>query len=132
MLGACGVQMGTRFLSAYECDISREYKDRVLKARDLATVVTGRRTGHGVRGLRTPFAREYLAAEYGGASDEALDEMGRGVLRLAVKEGDVQHGCFLCGQIAAMVNREQPAAEIIREVMEETERVLKGAGKWVK
>ncbi len=132
MLGACGVQLGTRFLSAYECTIHRNYKDKVLKANDLATVVTGKRLGHPVRSLRTNFTREYLKAEYGGVSDEELEAMGTGALRLAVQEGDTQRGCFLAGQIASMVNREQPAAEIIRELMEEAEAILGGAGKWIK
>ncbi len=118
MLGACGVQLGTRFLSAYECSIHRNYKDKILKANDLATVVTGKRLGHPVRSLRTNFTREYLKAEYGGASDEALEAMGTGALRLAVQEGDTQRGCFLAGQIASMVTKEQPAAEIIRVIMD--------------
>ena len=130
MLGACGVQMGTRFLSASECRISREYKDRILKANDLSTIVTGKRLGHPVRSLKTPFARNYFKAEYGGVSDEELEKMGTGALRLAVQEGDVQNGCFLAGQIAGMVNREQPAGEIVRSVVEEAECVLKGAAKW--
>jgi enoyl-[acyl-carrier protein] reductase II len=132
MLGACGVQLGTRFLSAYECTIHRNYKEKVLKANDLATVVTGKRLGHPVRSLRTNFTREYLKAEYGGVSDEELEAMGTGALRLAVQEGDTQRGCFLAGQVAAMVNTEQPAAEIIRELMEEAEAILGGAGKWIK
>ncbi len=132
MLGACGVQLGTRFLSAYECSIHRNYKDKILKANDLATVVTGKRLGHPVRSLRTNFTREYLKAEYGGASDEALEAMGTGALRLAVQEGDTQRGCFLAGQIASMVTKEQPAAEIIREIMDEAEAILGGANKWLK
>lgn len=132
MLGACGVQMGTRFLSAEECSISPVYKEKILKANDLATVVTGKRLGHPVRSLRTQFAREYTKAEYSGVPDEELEAMGTGALRLAVQEGDVKKGCFLAGQIAAMVKKVQPAADIVREVMEEAEPILKGAGKWVK
>ncbi len=132
MLGACAVQVGTRFLTATECNIHRNYKDKVLKAGDRATVVTGHRLGHPVRSLKTPFARKYTAAEYSQMSNEELDELGTGVLRLAVQEGDIENGCFLAGQAAAMVNREQPAAEIIREMMEEAEPILKGAPKWVK
>ncbi len=132
MLGAVGIQMGTRFLSAYECTIHPEYKKKVLKANDLATMVTGKRLGHPVRSLRTNFAREYAKAEYSDMPDDELEKMGLGVLRLAVQEGDSDKGCFLCGQVAARVSKEQSAAEIIREVMEETEEVLKGALKWVK
>ena len=131
MLGACGVQMGTRFLSATECSIHPNYKNKILKATDLCTMVTGKRLGHPVRSLRTAFARNYFEAEYGGASDEELEALGTGALRLAVQEGDNEKGCFLSGQIAAMVKKEQPAAEIVREVMEEAEPILLGASKWV-
>lgn len=132
MLGADGVQMGTRFLSASECSIHPVYKERILKATDLCTMVTGKRLGHPVRSLRTQFAREYSRAEYGGMPDEELEQLAVGTLRLAVQEGDLKTGCFLSGQAAAMVKKEQPAGEIIREVMEEAEAILKGAGQWIK
>lgn len=132
MLGACGVQMGTRFLSAEECNIHPVYKEKILKAGDLATMVTGKRLGHPVRSLRTPFARNYFKAEYGGMPDDELEALGSGALRLAVVEGDAEKGCFLAGQIASVVNRQQPAAEIIKEVMEEAEPVLLSASKWIK
>ena len=131
MLGACGVQMGTRFLSAAECGIHPIYKEKILKATDLCTVVTGRRLGHPVRSLRTPFARDYAKAEYGGVPDDALESLGTGALRLAVQEGDKEKGCFLAGQIAAMVKKEQPAAQIIKEVVEEAEPLLRNAHLWV-
>ena len=131
MLGACGIQMGTRFLSAQECTIHPEYKAKILKASDLCTMVTGKRLGHPVRSLRTQFARNYSKAEYGGMPDDELENLAVGALRLAVKEGDNAKGCFLSGQIAAMVNKEEPAADIIRDVMEGAESVLKGASKWV-
>ena len=131
MLGACGVQMGTRFLSAYECSIHPNYKERILKATDLCTMVTGKRLGHPVRSLRTPFARNYAKAEYGGMPDEELEALGAGKLRMAVQEGDAENGCFLSGQIAAMVNKEQPAADIVREVVEEAEVTLRRATAWV-
>ncbi len=131
MLGACGVQMGTRFLSAEECTIHPTYKERVLKATDLCTAVTGKRLGHPVRSLRTQFTRDYAKAEYGGMPDDELENLAVGALRRAVREGDLEKGCFLAGQIAAMVKKEQPAGEIIREVMEEAESLLKGAAKWV-
>lgn len=132
MLGACGVQMGTRFLSASECGIHPVYKEKILKATDLCTMVTGKRLGHPVRSLRTQFAREYSKAEYGGMPDEELENLAVGALRLAVQEGDGEHGCFLAGQIAAMVKKEQPAAEIVREVMEEAEPILRRAASWIK
>lgn len=129
MLGACAVQLGTRFLAAYECNIHRNYKDRVLRAGDLDTIVTGKRLGHPVRSLKTPFSREYWKAEYSGVSDEELERMGSGALRLAVQEGDIERGCFLAGQVASTVKIEQPAAEIVREIAEDAERVLTEAAK---
>ncbi len=131
MLGACGVQMGTRFLSATECNIHPNYKEKILKATDLCTMVTGKRLGHPVRSLRTPFAREYSKAEYGGMPDEELEALGTGALRRAVQEGDNRTGCFLAGQVAAMVKQEQPAAQIIQEVMQEAEPILLRAPQWV-
>ena len=130
-LGACGVQMGTRFLSAEECTIHPNYREKILKAGDLCTMVTGKRLGHPVRSLRTQFARNYARAEYGGMPDDQLEALGTGALRLAVQEGDAEKGCFLSGQIAAMVNRTQPAAEIVREVAEGAEPVLRRAAQWV-
>ena len=132
MLGASGVQMGTRFLSANECTIHPTYKEKVLKATDLCTMVTGKRLGHPVRSLRTQFARDYSKAEYGGMPDSELEALATGALRLAVQEGDNEKGCFLSGQIASMVKKEQPAAEIVKEVMEEAEPILLRASKWVK
>ena len=132
MLGACGIQMGTRFLSAEECVIHPSYKEKIVKAGDLCTAVTGRRLGHPVRSLRTSFTRGYAKVEYTDISDDDLEALGTGALRLAVQEGDLENGCFLSGQIAAMVKQIQPAADIIRDVMEGAEEVLKGAGKWVR
>ena len=132
MLGACGVQMGTRFLSAKECGIHPVYKEKILKAGDLCTMVTGKRLGHPVSSLRTKFAREYFEAEYGGASEEALEAMASGALRLAAQEGDETRGCFLAGQIASMVKKEQSAAQIIKEVTGEAEPILLRASQWVK
>ena len=132
MLGACGVQMGTRFLSAAECTIHPNYRDKVLKANDLCTMVTGKRLGHPVRSLRTPFSRNYWKAEYSGMPDEELEALGGGALRLAVQEGDSERGCFMAGQIAAMVNQVQPAAEIIQDVAEGAEQILRRASQWVK
>ena len=131
MLGACGVQLGTRFLSAFECTIHPNYKEKILKANDLCTMVTGKRLGHPVRSLRTQFARNYSKAEYGGMPDDELEALGGGALRLAVKEGDNEKGCFLAGQIAAMVKKEQPAAEIVKEIMAEAEPILKRGPSWV-
>lgn len=124
MLGACGVQIGTRFLAATECAIHPEYKVRVLKAKDSSTVVTGRRLGHPVRSLKSPFSRAYAKAEYSDISDEDLEAMAVGTLRAAVVDGDGKKGCFLAGQVSGLVNQEQSAAEIIAEIMAQAEALL--------
>lgn len=131
LLGAVGIQMGTRFLSAKECSISPVYKEKIIKANDLCTMVTGKRLGHPVRSLRTNFARRYQEAEYGGMPDEELEQLGVGALRKAVKDGDLENGCFLSGQVAALVKKEESAEEIILDVMQGCEEALKGALKWV-
>ena len=128
MLGAEAVQMGTRFLVATECTIHPHYKELVLKASDTGTMVSGRRTGHPVRALKTPFSRAY--AEMEKDPDVTIDELnafGTGALRKAVKQGDAEGGSYLCGQVAGLVHREQPCREIIEEVCAEAERLLRGA-----
>lgn len=133
MLGASGVQIGTRFLAAYECTVHRKYKDMILKARDIDTFTTGKRLGHPVRCLKNSFSREFLRKEYDSSvSNEELEAFGGGALRLAAKEGDEKNGCFMAGQVASMVKKEQSAAEIIKEMFDEAEQVLKGATKWVR
>ena len=132
MLGAQGVQLGTRFLVATECNVHPTYKSKILKANDIATMTTGKRLGHPVRSLKTPFAREFLKAEYSSISDQELEEMGVGALRRAAVEGDEKRGSFLAGQVAGMIHKEQPAAEIITEIFQEAETVLATAGRWVK
>lgn len=132
MLGAVGVQMGTRFLVARECTIHQTYKDKVLAARDIDTMATGRRLGHPVRALRNAFTQEFLRREYDSAiTNEALEQFGTGALRRAAREGDDRDGCFMAGQIAALVRREQTAREIIEEMIAETEQILRGASQWV-
>lgn len=121
-LGAEGVQLGTRFLTAEECSIHPEYRDRILKATDRSTMVTGKTTGHPVRALRTPFTREYEQREYSGAPAEELENLGAGALRKAVQEGNVAEGCFMAGEIAAMCKRIQTADEIISELAEDAVR----------
>ena len=132
MLGACAIQIGTRFLVAHECTISRTYKDKVLKANDTATIVTGRRLGHPVRSLKNAFSRNYAKAEYTDISNDELENMAVGSLRAAVCDGDDKKGCFLAGQISGLVNKEQSASEIITDIFTETESILNGAKKWVK
>lgn len=133
MLGACGVQVGTRFLVAKECTISQVYKDKVLKAKDIDTIVTGKRLGHPVRSLKSPFSREFAKKEYStDVSAEELEKFGVGALRRAAREGDANGGCFLAGEVASMVEKEQTAKEIITEMCGEAEQILGGASKWVK
>ena len=133
MLGAVGVQLGTRFLVANECTVHPNYKKKVLSAKDIDSVKTGIRLGHPVRSIRSPYSRMMFKAEFDPEiSDEKLEEMGRGSLRAAAVDGDEKNGCFLAGQIAAMVKKEQSAKEIIEEIFAEAEDVLKGAAKWVR
>ncbi|MBS5799203.1 MULTISPECIES: enoyl-[acyl-carrier-protein] reductase FabK [Zhenhengia] len=128
MLGADAVQIGTRFLVAKECTVHENYKQRVLKASDIDTVVTGRSTGHPVRALRNKLSREFAKREKEGASVEELEALGAGGLRLAVVEGDVINGTVMSGQIAGMIKQEQTAKEMIEEIMTEGNRVLAQIG----
>lgn len=125
MLGAEGVQVGTRFLVAEECKVHQNYKDKVLKARDIDTEVTGRSTGHPVRVLRNKLARTYIKMEKDGASIEELEQLGLGALRKAVVEGDLDNGSFMSGQIAGLVNKEQTAKEIVEDLFTEANERFK-------
>ncbi|MBQ1274015.1 MAG: enoyl-[Cellulosilyticum sp.] len=117
MLGASGVQIGTRFLVAEECDIPASYKERVIKASDIDAVVTGRSTGHPVRCLRNQLTRSLQKIEKEGGSEEEFNKLGVGALRRAAIEGDMQTGSVLAGQIAGMITKEQTTEEIIQELM---------------
>ncbi len=130
MLGACGVQVGTRFLVAEECTVSETYKDLVIKAKDTSTRATGRTTGHPVRALKSPFSNEYAKRENAGAAPEELAALGTGALRKAAQDGNYTEGSFLCGQIAGMVSERQPAREIVKDLVEGAERVLAEAAAW--
>ncbi len=128
MLGAEGVQMGTRFLVAKECNAHAVFKEKVLKANDSATAVNGRRVGHPARALKNPFTRMFSEKEKDlTASDEEIMTLGTGALRKAVQEGDWENGSFLCGQVAGLVHKEQTCKEIIEELVAETEILLKAA-----
>ena len=132
MLGAEGVQCGTRFLCANECQIHENYKKKVLAARDIDTQVTGRRLGHPVRGLKNPMMRAMHDMEYDSSkTNEEIERYGAGALRRAAIEGDLETGTFMAGQIAALVKKEQPAAEIIQEMFAEAEKLLAEAPKWL-
>lgn len=124
MLGAEAVQMGTRFLVAKECTVHQNYKDRVLKAKDIDSTVTGRTHGHPVRCLRNQMTREYVKLENEGKSFEELEYLTLGTLRKAVQEGDVAHGTVMAGQIAGMVSKEQTCKEMIDEMMAQAEALL--------
>lgn len=133
MLGAVGVQMGTRFLTAEECSIHPRYKEKIIAAKDIDTITTGKRLGHPVRALKTPFTRAFLKNEGDpGMTPEELEAFGSGALRKAVQEGDEKGGCFMAGQSCGLVKRIQPAEEIMRETVTQAEELLKGAVRWVK
>ncbi|MCI8388241.1 MAG: enoyl-[acyl-carrier-protein] reductase FabK [Clostridiales bacterium] len=134
MLGAEGVQIGTRFLVAEECGVHENYKKMVLDAADTSTVTTGRRFGGNTcRCIKNKFSREFIVKEYApDATPESVADLGVGALRRAAVEGDTKTGCVLAGQISGMVNRPQPVAEMIEEIMKDTEELLKGATKWIK
>ncbi len=122
-LGAEGVQIGTRFICARECDVHPDYQQKVLNARDRATRVCGVRTGHPVRAIHNRFTRLYLDAEMAGKSKEALEELGRGRYPAAAREGQIEDGSVLAGQISGLVNQIQPAGEIVRDIMQDAVRI---------
>lgn len=124
MLGAEAVQMGTRFCVADECIIHENYKNRILKAKDIDSEVTGRSHGHPVRALRNKMTREYLRLEKEGASFEELEKLTVGGLRTAVVDGDVDRGSVLAGQIAGMIDKRQSCQEMIDEIMEQANALL--------
>lgn len=117
MLGAAGVQMGTRFVVAKESIVHEAYKDRVIKAKDIDSEVTGRSTGHPIRVLRNQMTREYLRMEQEGASLETLEQMTLGALRSAVVDGDVVYGSVMAGQIAGLIHGTDTCEEIITEIV---------------
>ena len=124
MLGAQGVQMGTRFIVAEESIVHGNYKERILKAKDIDSEVTGRSTGHPIRVLRNQMTREYLKMEEQGVGLEELELLTLGSLRKAVMDGDVVNGSLMAGQIAGLVKKEQTCKEMIEEMMQEAEELL--------
>ena len=124
MLGAEAVQMGTRFVVAKESIVHENYKQRVIKAKDIDSTVTGRSHGHPVRCLRNQMTREYIKLEQEGKSFEELEYLTLGTLRRAVQEGDVMNGTVMAGQIAGMISKEQTCKEMIDEIMEQAEKLL--------
>lgn len=125
MLGAEAVQMGTRFCVASECITHENYKEKILRAKDIDSEVTGRSHGHPIRCLRNTMTREYLKLEQSGAPFEELEKLTLGSLRSAVIDGDVKNGTVMAGQIAGLIKKEQTCKEIIDEVVEQAEHLLK-------
>lgn len=125
-LGAEGVQVGTRFVCAVESPAHEAYKRMIIEATDRSTVVTGRTTGHPVRCIKNKLTKRFEEMEAAGASLEELEALGAGKLRAAVMDGDVEWGSVMAGQSAGLVKKVQPAAEIIKELFSDAERVLRG------
>lgn len=129
MLGASGVQMGTRFLVSKECIVHQNYKDKIIKAKDIDTVITGQITGHPVRVLRNKLTKEYDKVEKEEYLKEIpdlmkIEELGTGALRKAVVDGDMDYGSLMSGQIAGLVTKEQTSKEIIEEVYNEFKNLI--------
>lgn len=124
MLGAEGVQVGTRFLVAEECNVHSVYKEKILNATDISTIVTGKRIGHPVRSLKTPFSKNLAKMENDPmANPEEVFAMGAGALRRAAKEGDV-NGSYMAGECAGMVRRSEPAKAIVEDLILGAEAVI--------
>lgn len=117
MLGAQGVQVGTRFLTSYECNVSRPYKDAILNARDSSTTITGRTTGHPIRVIKNKLTRQLIRMENHGEDPEKIAELGVGALQKAVIDGDIEYGSVMSGQVAGMLDKEQTCREIIEDLM---------------
>ena len=131
MLGAEAVQMGTRFCVADEAITHQNYKDRIIKAKDIDSEVTGMSHGHPVRALRNNMKKEYLRLEKEGATLEELEYLTLGSLRKAVMEGDVVDGTVMAGQIAGMIKKQQSCREIVTEIMNEASTLLEGS-QWMR
>ena len=125
MLGADAIQVGTRFLSAQECNVHQEYKDKILKASDVSTIVTGKSLGHPVRSLKTPFSRTFSKMENDpSVTPEEILAFGSGALRKAVQEGD-KNGSYMAGECAGMVRNIEPAKAIVEDLILGAEKVIR-------
>lgn len=125
MLGAEGVQVGTRFLASRECNINEVYKQLVIDAKDTDSIVTGRFTGHPCRNVKTKFARKLLTFEKDGGTPEEFEQITTGSLRKAVQDGNLEEGSFLCGAIAGLITDIKPCAEIVEEMMTQASELLR-------
>ena len=124
MLGAKGVQMGTRFVVTKECQVHSAYKERIIRAKDIDTRVTGRSTGHPIRALRNDMTKAYLQKEQEGASTEELELLASGALRRAVQEGDIHNGSLMSGQIAGLIKEEVSCKQLIDTLVSQTKEAL--------
>lgn len=127
MLGAEAVQMGTRFVTAKECTVHENYKQKIIKAKDIDSEVTGTANGHPIRVLRNQMTKAYLKMEKEGASLEELEKMTLGSLRKAVVEGDVTSGSVMAGQISGLIKKEETCKEIILDVMQGARQAIKNS-----
>ena len=133
MLGACGVQVGTRFLVAEECRVHPVYKERLIKASDIGTMVTGKSLGDAVRSLKTPFTKQFAKMEADpNISADEIRAFGTGSLRKAVFDGDLSGGSFLAGEVAGMISRTEPAAAIVDDIIGGAEKLLASANNLIK
>ena len=124
MLGACGVQVGTRFLVAHECRVHPTYKERLIKASDVSTLVTGKSLGDAVRSLKTPFSKQFAKMEDQGIPADEIRAFGTGSLKKAVFDGDLAGGCFLAGEVAGMLRQCQSAESIVNDIMDGAQKAL--------
>lgn len=124
MLGADGIQVGTAFLVAKECTVHGNYKDKIISAKDIDTLVSGRATGHPVRVLKNKLTRQFTLLEKECAPIEKYEELGRGALPKAAKDGDVDYGSVMAGQIAGLIHKEQSCKEIIEEMFSKAEEAI--------
>lgn len=132
VLGADAIQVGTRFLAAEECTVHPNYKEKILKATDISTIVTGKSLGHPVRSLKTPFSKSFARMEVDPAvTPEEIMAFGTGSLRKAVKEGDV-NGSYMAGECAGMVKKIEPAADIIADLIGGAEKILSNGCDYLK
>jgi len=122
VLGAQGVQMGTRFLLADECIVHDNYKNMVIKAKDRSTQVTGRSTGHPVRSIKNKLTRKFIQLEKNGVDPNELEKLGSGSLRKAVIDGDIEYGSVMAGQVAGLCHKRQSCSEIIEEIISEAKK----------
>lgn len=132
LMGAAGVQIGSRFLLASECTLHPKAKNKIIQAVDTDSVVTGYSRGHGVRGLKNSFTEKFLELERSGASQEVLNELATGTNRLAAVEGDIENGLVQVGQSLHVLKEIKSAAEIIEDLMAQTKETLTQAANLLK